>query len=521
MKDDRLVDEMACIRFFQGISGLGPVRLRKIYEEFNSFKIFFDFVSHFHKHNGIEAKHAPGVELLNKRILSKLQDKLQNESLSSYRRFALQQLQLSNKLNWHIISFWDEVYPQRLYQTNQSVPLLYAIGDLKILNRSKFCSVVGTRHPSQWTKRETVKAVKRLVEENYVIVSGLAKGIDAISHKTALECNGSTIAVMGCGPDIYYPKENKELKKKIEKSGLIISEYPFGSKITSLSLKKRNKILVGLSDFVCITETSTKGGTMNSYLAALEQKKPMKVYLPISNVGGNFSGNLKIFKDPKAKVQKFYTTYEPNLTRLKSINIIIFDLDGTIWQSRTAILAAMTSFLNEKKVEFTSKDLEKKIEKYKSPYKVIKSYGNYNVTRFWKKYENNIDKIILFSKNTYDVFSKLVDKGISVVVVTSCKGQIAKKLLQHFDLNNFVSAMISPSDTRARKPSPIPVLMVLNQMNASKNEALLIGDEDKDIQAAHKAGCLAGLAAWNKYEEVTEKADYIFAELGELLLVRS
>lgn len=515
------VDEIATIKFLQGISGLGPVRFREIYEEFGSFVQFIKNIKDSQNYPLKSSMNVRTRKILGLKILLKLLDELKKDEIRDVQKdFALHQLRIAQKVSGHIITYWDASYPKKLYQTNQSVPILYGIGDSSLLNSEKSCAVVGTRSPTDWTRSETGRVVEKFVRGDYVIVSGLAKGVDAISHQTAIDNYGSTIAVLGCGPDVYYPKQNRKLQERIRSTGLIISEYPFGSKVTSLALKKRNKIVVGLSDFVCITETSATGGTMNSYLAAIEQKKPVRIFLPISNVGGDFSGNLAIFKNPKAIVQKVPTESEPNLYKLRQTEALIFDLDGTLWESRTAIIDAMKSFLQEKGKKTTHRELEKKIDELKSPYKVLGSFGILNKSPFWKIYEENLPKVTLYSTATQSLFSRLVDEGLKIGVVTSCKGQIAKKLLKHFQLNQFVSAVISPSNTRARKPSPIPILMVLDQMNIHPKKALFIGDEEKDIQAAHRAGCIAGLAAWNKSEKINEKADFVFSDIDEINIVR-
>jgi DNA processing protein len=229
---------------------------------------------------------------------------LKNE-LGESRNHIILQMEKAKKLNGKLISYFDKEYPVNLYRTNQCVPILYAAGNLDILRNEQCCAVVGTRKPSEWSVRETKKAVEELIRQGYVIVSGLARGIDAIAHETALEFNAKTISVLGCGVDVYYPKENKKLQDEIRRRGVIVSEYPFGSRIQSISLQKRDKIIVGLSEYVLIVETSKKGGTMNAYRAAIEQKKTVGVFTPPHEILGNFDGNVQIAKERKTKVYCF------------------------------------------------------------------------------------------------------------------------------------------------------------------------------------------------------------------------
>jgi len=230
---------------------------------------------------------------------------IKKKYLSNFYKKAEEQIKVANKLNANIISFCDDEYPSNLYRSNHSVPLLYVIGDLSVLKNEKCCAVVGTRKPLKWTIEETKRAVKKLSGEGFIIVSGLAIGTDEIAHTTALENGGKTIAVLGCGVDISYPPKNSTLKKKIEENGVVASEYPFETKVKEFRLKRRNKITVGLSKFVLITQTSEKGGTMNAYKAAVEQKKTVGVFYPLKSSKKRFGGNLRILEERKIPVRKF------------------------------------------------------------------------------------------------------------------------------------------------------------------------------------------------------------------------
>jgi DNA processing protein len=194
---------------------------------------------------------------------------------------------------------------------------LYASGNTDILKESKCCAVVGTRNPSEWSITQTKNAVRNLVSEHFVIVSGLAKGIDTTAHQTALDTNGKTSAVLGCGIDVFYPQENKDLQNEIKRKGLLVSEYPFGKKIQSVSLQKRDKIIVGLSQETLIVETSQKGGTMNAYRAILEQKKRISLFVPPLGIKGNFDGNRKIIEERKTQLCCFSNGQDVNFEALK------------------------------------------------------------------------------------------------------------------------------------------------------------------------------------------------------------
>jgi len=172
------------------------------------------------------------------------------------------------------ITLLSQNYPTCLKSTFKPPFVLYYKGDITLLNGDKKrIAVIGSRDNSNYGEDSTKKICKGLVKENIIIVSGLAKGIDAIAHKCCLDNNGKTIAVIGNGFDTIYPKENEELYKLIEERGLIISEYPPKVNPDSFNFPKRNRIIAGLSDGVVVIEAKEKSGTMNTVAHALEDGK--------------------------------------------------------------------------------------------------------------------------------------------------------------------------------------------------------------------------------------------------------
>jgi len=508
---DRL-DEIAAILLLKRVKGFGPVRFREVYRRFSSFVRFLEAMNSAEVCGGV-LEAAEGI--VGKKVLPELLRLLESNLLQKCRREAEKMIAKAGEAGGRLVTFIDEDYPKRLYSTNQCVPILYTLGNTDILRGEFASAVVGTRRPSEWTVKRTKRLVEKLVDKGHVIVSGLALGVDALAHRTALDKGGKTIAVLGCGPDINYPSENAELQERIRKNGLIVSEYPFGARVTSLSLKKRNKIIVGLSDEVYITETSIHGGTMNSYFAAVEQKKPVKLFLPVSSVGGDFTGNLKIYCERRVSVERLKTSYEPSLSQLKRVELLLFDLDGTLWNSEGAAAAALLTLIREA----GGKVSERKIRIMmmdKNPIEILKSM-NLRVNRFWNIYRRNMHRVRLYSDSTSDILLQLVRTGRKVGVVTDLKGDIAMELLKRFNIYPVLSVFISPSQTSARKPNPTPILKAINTLSADVNRTIYIGDRDADIQAARNAGCLSGLAAWNRLISISEKPDFIFTDFADIL----
>ncbi|PRT14062.1 DNA processing protein DprA [Bacillus toyonensis] len=162
-----------------------------------------------------------------------------------------------------------ELLPEKI------MPLfMYSKGDISLLEvNQKRVAIVGTRHPSHKAIAITKKLTRKFVEDNYVIVSGLAKGIDTISHETAIFHKGKTIAVLPTNFNKIYPKENQELAQKILDEGLLVTSIGPKENTYKSSFLDRNQYLANISDIVVVTETNLKSGTMNTIRNASEAGK--------------------------------------------------------------------------------------------------------------------------------------------------------------------------------------------------------------------------------------------------------
>lgn len=162
-------------------------------------------------------------------------------------------------------------YPQHLKFINCPPFVLYYYGSLSLLD-NECIGVIGKRDCSEYGVQATRILVEDLVKQGLVIVSGMAKGIDGVGHRTALKSNGHTVAVLGSGIDYPYPPMNKELYDQL-KNELIISEYPGLTPPRKDYFPKRNRIIAGLSQKLLVTEADIKSGTMITVGFALEQGK--------------------------------------------------------------------------------------------------------------------------------------------------------------------------------------------------------------------------------------------------------
>jgi DNA processing protein len=170
------------------------------------------------------------------------------------------------------LTFFEEDYPKNLKNIYDPPPLIFFKGQIKPEDR-KAIAVVGSRKTSSYGRLVTESLVESLASGGITIVSGLARGIDSISHQVALKAKGRTIAVLGSGLDIIYPPENKKLADKIAENGAVISEFLLGTKPEGTNFPKRNRIISGLCLGVVIVEAGPKSGALLTAQHALEQNR--------------------------------------------------------------------------------------------------------------------------------------------------------------------------------------------------------------------------------------------------------
>ena len=170
----------------------------------------------------------------------------------------------------HILSLLDADYPKNLAMIYDPPLVLYVKGKL-IHEDEAGVAVVGTRHPSAYGVRMANKFARELAQRGMTVISGLARGIDAEAHRGALLAHGRTIAVLGSGLDVVYPKEHVALYEQIVGTGAVISEFPLGTLPLAFNFPKRNRIICGLSLGVLVVEASQRSGSLITASVALEE----------------------------------------------------------------------------------------------------------------------------------------------------------------------------------------------------------------------------------------------------------
>ncbi len=249
---------MTDIRYWVGLSlvpEVGPVMSRKLISEIGSPENIF---------------RAGADDLLAIRGLGK-------EKADSIREFrnwdrVEEIVKVTEKKGIRIVGYQDPCYPEVLKEVAGAPLVLYMKGDYCREDRFGI-AVVGSRKHTHYGEVVTRKISGELATSGFTIISGMARGIDTLSHESALAAGGRTIAVLGSGLDVYYPAENKGLMEKITLSGCAVSEFPPGTMPSRENFPRRNRLISGLSLGVLVVEATSQSGSLITANYALEQNK--------------------------------------------------------------------------------------------------------------------------------------------------------------------------------------------------------------------------------------------------------
>ena len=176
------------------------------------------------------------------------------------------------ELRAHVVTLDDETYSPLLRETFDPPLALHVRGDVSLLARPAI-AVVGSRRATPYGINAATQLARQLAEAGIVVVSGLARGIDAAAHHAALDAGGTTIAVLGTGIDVVYPRSNARLFKRIEERGLIVSEFPPGTPPKPEHFPMRNRVISGLAHGTVIVEATRRSGSLITARMAAEQNR--------------------------------------------------------------------------------------------------------------------------------------------------------------------------------------------------------------------------------------------------------
>ncbi len=258
-------------RFWVGfnlVKGIGAVRLQALREHFGDLSLAWQAP--------LDALQAAG---LSQKIAERVIQARASVDLDRFmEQIAAQGIQV---LTWE-----DEAYPSRLKEIDQPPPILYLRGELTIED-SWAVAVVGTRRVTAYGRQVTEELASYLAQNGVTVVSGLARGVDAISHQAALKAGGRTLAVMGNGVDRIYPPEHRALAEQILENGALLSDYAPGTPPDSGNFPPRNRIIAGLSAACVVVEAGDASGALITAEFALEQGRdvfavPGNIFSPAS-----------------------------------------------------------------------------------------------------------------------------------------------------------------------------------------------------------------------------------------------
>ncbi len=250
---------------FSKIPGIGASRARKLEERFGTLEAAWQADAFALKAAGLDDR-VIGAFVRERR---KISPEAEMEKLDSARVQAL--------------ALPDSSYPSRLREIQNPPMVLYVRGQLTTEDEWAV-GVVGTRRASPYGRQVTADLAEGLARNQVTVVSGLARGIDAVAHRAALDAGGRTIAVLGSGVDQLYPWENRALAERILEHGAVVSEYSPGTKPDARNFPPRNRIITGLSLGVVVVEADLKSGAMISAGFAAEQgREVMAVPGPVTS----------------------------------------------------------------------------------------------------------------------------------------------------------------------------------------------------------------------------------------------
>jgi DNA processing protein len=262
--------ERDALLILNAINGFGIKRIRRLIERFGS---------------AAEALRAPVDALLDVKGLPQA-SRINLQSFSS-EDFLKMDHAACEKFGARVVTFLDDEYPAGLHNIPDPPAVLYVSGTFP---KRLDCAVgiVGARRASLYGLHIAERFAVELAELGIPIISGLARGVDAAAHKGALRAGGDTMAVLGCGLDVIYPPENRELYNEIRRKGCLISEFPFGYPPLPVNFPRRNRIVSGLALGIVVVEANIKSGALITAGFALEQGR--EVFAVPGRIDNDMSG---------------------------------------------------------------------------------------------------------------------------------------------------------------------------------------------------------------------------------------
>ncbi|NOY06146.1 MAG: DNA-protecting protein DprA [Chlorobi bacterium] len=285
-----MTDRFDLIRFSL-LPRVGGMRARNLLRHFRSF-------SELTKAGGIDLLKVEGID---KTLAAVIREAVSDEDfLRDVEKEIARTKKILEKKDVQFVTYLDNDYPEPLRRIYDAPLYLFISGKLPAPGQPAI-AVVGTRSASTYGKKACRRITRDLVAAGVAIISGLARGIDTVAHRTALEHDGVTCAVLGSGLDNIYPGENRTLAQDMTARGAVLTEQPFGAKPDAVNFPRRNRIISGLSMGVLVIESAEKGGALLTAQFALDQGKDVFA-VPGSIFDTRSSGTNKLIQSGSAKL---------------------------------------------------------------------------------------------------------------------------------------------------------------------------------------------------------------------------
>ena len=251
---DKYDDELVYWIWLSQINGIGPVIARGLLNVFKNPQSIY-------KATKYELVNIQGIGSTTADIILNSRSLVKAEEVSNK----------CKKLNIGVLTYRDSVYPIDVKCDKKAPVILYYLGN--VIEDSMGIAIVGSRRCTEYGKRVTVEAGEFLAQNHIPIISGMAKGIDGYAHTACLKAGGYTLAILGSGVDICYPKEHKELMQRIIEKGAVISEYPPGTKPEAKHFPMRNRLISAWCKKLLVVEAGEKSGSLLTAAFAKEQNR--------------------------------------------------------------------------------------------------------------------------------------------------------------------------------------------------------------------------------------------------------
>jgi DNA processing protein len=492
--------------WLRDVKNIGPARVSSLVEHFGSPKDVYDASSQ-------EYRQVEGIGKGLAKAIAESKSEIQNA-----RDMTERERQIAAEFDVSILTLLDPKYPDLLKeQPAAAPPILYVRGSLERLS-TRAVAIVGTRGSSRRGEQWAMELAENLAAEGWSVISGLALGIDAAGHRGVLKAGGHTLAVLGCGVDQVYPPENRDLFASIlDKGGAVVSEYPLGTPPRADNLRRRNELIVALSQAVVVAECPASSGALIAAQDAFDQVKPVFAF-SFTDARASARGSQALLKEGQAKAISPRASAEELSFEIELFHatdlILLCDLDG--------VLADTTHLTRNALMHAFENEMDGLV--HLSPRAALKRLCSTDIDtlqqsfdQYWRK---RYSEEIRGHSRVRSTLERLPPLGVALGVVTSRNKEQATSALRALAMESLFETVVTWGKTARHKPDPEPLRAALDQLGDA-TAAIYLGDQPEDVAAAKAAGALAVGVTWFLDERQVEslrrsEPDYLVDQPSEL-----